>query len=130
MRKIKSMSIRQFLHGEVDASFTQKAKKYITNNKSFYVTIAGATIFFLFTGMDGVEAASEIDTKARSIYDKLIGIGKWVIVFKGALEMIQNLTSGNFQEAKAKFLQYLLIFIMLLGLPWAMDEVESLFKGS
>jgi hypothetical protein len=126
----KHMTIHEFLHGE-EKSFYQKAKSHIKKNKSFYLSIAGTTVIFLFCGMNGsVEAAGEIDAKARGIYYKLAEIGKWIIVCKGAIDIIQTASQGDFDAVKGKFIKYLMVFICLLGLPWAMDEVESLFKAN
>lgn len=128
MRKHQRMSIKQFVNGIEEQSITEKIKHHISRNKTFYIHVAGATIIFLFCGFDGSASASSIDVGARKIYDKLLNIGKWVIVIKGGIDFIQTVTNGDLDGAKKKFLTYLLIFAALHALPWSMDEIEKMFK--
>lgn len=128
MRKIQRMSLHDFLHGVDQETFLDKAKRHIAENKTFYVTVAGCTLIFLFCGFDGSALADTgIDRKANSIYRKILGVGKWVIIIKGGLEIIQNASNGDYNSVKTKFFSCLLIFLALLALPWAMDEIEDLF---
>lgn len=72
---------------------------------------------------------NSIDTGAKKIYAKLLNVGKWVIIFKGAWDTINNTIKEDFDKAKRSFLQYLLIYLILLAFPWALDEVDSVFSG-
>jgi hypothetical protein len=131
MKKIKRMSIREFMNGQMDQeNFIKKAQKHINQNKSFYITVGGMTIFFLTCGFDGSAMAAGttgIDRGMSEMYKKLLSVGKWILVIKGAIDTIQSVTSGDFELAKKRSLGYLLSFLILLGLPWAFGEMEKLF---
>lgn len=75
-----------------------------------------------------VEAATGIDARGAQIHMKLVGIGKWIIVGKGTVDIIQNVLNGDTDTAKSKFMGYLLMFALLLALPWGLNEVEALFR--
>lgn len=123
----KHMTISEFIHRE-EESFIKKAKKHIQRNKSFYISVAGTTLIFLFVG-DSAFAASRIDQKAKVIYEQLVDIGKWIIIVKGAIDIIQTASQGDMDSVKSKFIKYVITFLFLLALPWAMDEIQDLFKA-
>jgi hypothetical protein len=75
-----------------------------------------------------VFAASGVDVAGKRLYKRLLNIGKWVIVIKGGIDLIQSMFNGDMQKAKSTFMTYLLIFAALLGLPFALDEIENLFN--
>lgn len=133
MKKIQRYSIHEFMKGQLDQEhFIQKARKHIAKNSTFYITVGGMTIFFLFCGFDGSALAAGstgIDRGMSEMYKKLLSVGKWVLVIKGAIDVIQSVTSGDFETAKKRSLGYLLSFLILLGLPWAFGEMEKLFDG-
>lgn len=129
MRKVKTVgSITEFL-AQKEVPKPSHLRRYSTVYK-----VAGATITIILIGYCDVTtiapvfADSGIDKAARPIYDKLVSVGKWVIVCKGGMDTIKGVGSGDIDSAKKSFLSYLLIYLMLLGLPWAMDEVERLFS--
>lgn len=127
----KGMTIREFMNRE-ENGFMEKAKQHIVKNKSFYITAGGATVFFLFCGLDFASAAGQmdIDSKGESIYKRIVlGAGKWVVIFKGAFDIVQSATAGDLPSVKVKLIGYLLVFLTLLGLPWAFREIESLFDS-
>lgn len=125
MKKI--MTIREFLHREPDISFVEKAKRNIKRNKSFYIAVGSYTLIFLCMGVDA-SAASNIDIKAGQIYKQLVGVGKWIIVVKGAMDIIKSATDGDFSSVKTKLMGYLITFLILLGLPWAFERIEEVFN--
>jgi hypothetical protein len=126
----KGMTIREFMNRE-EIGFMDKMKHHIVKNKSFYITVGGATVFFLFCWFDFASAAGQmdIDSKGESIYKRIVlGAGKWVVIFKGAFDIVQSATAGDLQSVKVKLIGYLLVFVTLLGLPWAFKEIEGLFS--
>ncbi|MNI90945.1 hypothetical protein D3C73_1485400 [compost metagenome] len=75
-------------------------------------------------------AAGDIDSKARALYDnKLVKFGKWVVIIRGGWSTISKAIQEDFEGAKKAFLSYMLVFCILLGFPWACDQVEDAFKG-
>lgn len=74
-----------------------------------------------------VALAANMDDSGMKIYKKLAKIGKWAIVVKGAIDVIQSAINGDYQQAKAQFMGYLLCFAILLALPYGLDEVENAF---
>lgn len=94
----------------------------------FKYKAAGSAAVLLVTGVDVSFAASAIDTGASALYYELIGIGKWIIIFKGAFDTIKSVGNGDFDEAKKHFFSYLLVYLMLLGLPYGLDKVDQVFR--
>jgi hypothetical protein len=95
-------------------------------NHGFAYKVAGSAVILLTTGAD-LSFASAIDAKANVLYYKLIDVGKWIIIFKGGIDTIKSVGSGDFDMAKKHFFSYLLIYLLLLALPFGMNEVEKLF---
>jgi hypothetical protein len=85
---------------------------------------------FLLAGFDASAfASSGIDTEARKLYLELVKIGKWVIIFKGAIDIIKSLGEGDNAAAKKTFITSLLTFLILLGLPYGMDKIGEIFDS-
>ena len=74
------------------------------------------------------EAALGIESGAMRIYSSIVSLGKWVIIIKGTIDCIQSVLGGDFASAKRQFFGYIMCFAIMLGLPWAMNEVEAMFK--
>jgi hypothetical protein len=97
-------------------------------NHGFAYKVAGSAAVLLVTGVDvSFAAGSVIDAKANVLYYKLLDIGKWIIIFKGGLDTIKSVGAGDFDSAKKHFFSYLLVYLLLLGLPFGMEEVDKLF---
>jgi hypothetical protein len=94
------------------------------------VRSAGLSLVML-TGLEAsaFAAGTGIDAGANKLYIKLLGIAKWVIVFKGGLDTIKSVADGDMQSARKSFLGYLVTYGILWALPWGMNEVDKLFKG-
>lgn len=124
---MKTMSIPDFMQrGWQEERMIDAVIAHCRRHRIKYQVI-GFTLL-LFIGLtDQAFAGTGIDEKANSIYKKLVKIGKWVIVAKGGMETIKNAADGDFDSAKKKFLGYLVVYALLWGLPWAMDQVEGLF---
>lgn len=128
MAKIETMTISQFMnrstHSRKDTIF-----RWLEKNKIAYRVIGVTIIIFASGIIDPTAFASTgIDVGAEKIYAKLLNVGKWCIIIKGAWETINNTIKGDFDTAKKSFLQYLIVYIILLAFPWAMDEVDALFN--
>ncbi|GKU79833.1 hypothetical protein [Paenibacillus sp. L3-i20] len=101
--------------------------EHIDCNKTVY-RIGAITLAIMLGGIDIVSAASGgIDAGAQMIYTKLVNVGKWVIIIKGGFDTINATVQGDFVTARKSFLSYLLVYVVLLGLPWAFEQVETLF---
>lgn len=90
-----------------------------------FCLIGGALVF----GMESdVLAATTLEEKAEALYyDKFIGIARWVIAGKGGFDTISKLLKEDFDGAKKAGFQYLLTFLVLMGLPKGLKFVEELF---
>jgi hypothetical protein len=127
--KTKVINFNDFVSGKYSAD--QKAKKE-RRNKIIKTTVkvsALSTVIFLGSYDFAGAASSGIDIHARELYNKLLLVGKWIIIIKGAIDTINNVVQGDFGTAKRSFLGYLVVYMILNGLPWAMDEVDGLFAG-
>jgi hypothetical protein len=109
------------------ATLLDRILDHLNKHKIAY-QVVGFTLIIL-TSSSTVFAATGIDAGGKAIYSKLVNIGKWVIIFKGGWDTIMNTVRGDFDSAKKSFMQYLLIYVVLLALPWSLDQVDSVFKG-
>jgi hypothetical protein len=123
--KTEVMSISEFLHREKEP-FSVKVERHFKKYGMVY-KVAGITIIFL-TGVEiSAFASSGIDVEARKLYKELLGIGKWIIVFKGGFDTLKMIGNGDFDAAKKSFFGYLLTYLFLLGLPYGLDKVDGIF---
>ncbi|MEH7246446.1 hypothetical protein V7114_06560 [Neobacillus niacini] len=124
-------SISEFLQvGQVQREpepFSAKAERHF-KKYGFVYKVAGITIILLASGGTAFANGLGIEAGAEKLYTKLLVIGKWIIIFKGGFDIIKNLTNGDMDSAKKGFMSYLLIYLLLFGLPWVMDEIEVLFQ--
>lgn len=133
MAAVQTMTIPQFLTESYkivaeENRLINKLISHMERNKIAY-RIIGTTIFVLLASVDVAFAASTgIDAGGRKIYSKLTSIGKWAIIVKGGWSVINDTLKGDFDVAKKSFFQYLMVYVILLGLPWALNEVEVVFK--
>jgi hypothetical protein len=108
--------------------------EHISRHKVIY-RIGALTLTMLFAGglevlaepLNAVGDATGIDAGAEKIYKKLVRIGKWIIIIKGAFDTISHTVQGDFVAARKSGLSYMLVYVILLGLPWAFKQIEGLF---
>jgi hypothetical protein len=128
-RKIKTVPWSDIKSNEQPVCFVIDGHRFSGHMRSHgrkYIMI-GISIALLNGLSSDVFASSGLDVGARKIYDKIINVGKWVIIVKGGIDCIQGVANGDLQETKKKFMGYLLIYALLFALPWAMDEIKTLF---
>jgi hypothetical protein len=119
-------TISEFLHREKEP-FSAKVERHFKKYGMVY-KVAGVTLIILTSGLGShAFAASGIDIEARKLYRELIGLGKWVIVFKGGFDILKMIGTGDLESAKKSFFGYLLTYLFLLGLPYALDKVDGIF---
>lgn len=118
-------TISEFLRRE-EEPFSVKAERHFKKYGVVYKA-AGITIILLASGGSAF-AYSGIEIGAERLYTKLLSVGKWVIIFKGGFDIIKNMASGDFDSAKKGFLSYLVVYVFLFGLPWAMNEIDVIFR--
>lgn len=127
--KTEVMSFQEFLSGgkqqekwvcKMDRHF----KKY-----GFIYKVIGSTVIIMVAGggFDYAFAAGSLDESANRVYYKLVEVGKWIIIFKGGMETIKAAGGGDFDSAKKSFFSYLIIYLLLLGLPYGFNEIDKLF---
>jgi hypothetical protein len=127
--KEQRMSIKEFLNGREPETFSSIVKRHLDKYGIVY-KVVGATVIILVAGggFDSAFASSGIEAGAEKLYAKLLSVGKWIIIFKGGFDTIKNMANGDFDSAKKGFVGYLLVYLLLFGLPWAMDEIDMIFK--
>lgn len=116
--KTESMSIKEFM------SYKKKDNKVVCKTLAVTAVIAGTYL----TGFDIASASSSIDAGAQVLYSKLLLVGKWIIIIKGAIDTVNSVVQGDLGGAKRNFLGYLIVYLVLNALPWAMNEVDNVFK--
>lgn len=126
---MKTMTISEFMNREYELDSTiNKIAQHLKKHRIKYQIIGMTLIVFATGGFDGsVFASSGIDVGANKLYSKVLSIGKWVIIVRGAWETLNNAIQGDFGTAKKAFLQYLFIYVLLLAFPVAMNEVDKMF---
>jgi hypothetical protein len=121
------MSISEFLNGRKAEPFIVKLERHI-NKYGLVYKVAGVSIILLASGIGGTAfASSGIDIPARKLYYQLARIGKWVIVFKGGIDIVKAIGDGDMSAVKKSVFTYLLTYLLLLGLPFGMDKVDQVF---
>jgi hypothetical protein len=123
-KREERMSIKEFYARDF------KAEKIERKKKVYKVAIKAGltTTILLSTPHIGFAAGTGIDVGATKLYDKILLVGKWIIIVKGAIDTINNTAQGDFASAKKSFLSYLIIYLILKAFPWAMNEVDSMFN--
>jgi hypothetical protein len=124
MRSPESMSISEFMSRDFAKEFRIKR----INRRKFVLKAAGLTAIVMLGAPDLSFATTSLDEGASKVYYKLVSIGKWIIIFKGAISTISEVSKGDFDAAKRQFISYLFVYLLLLGLPWGMNQVDLIFK--
>lgn len=127
MTKFESMSIGEFMGRDFAYERELKRTKTERQVKKLLLRTTVTTVVY-FSGFDLVSASNGIDHGARIVYDKLLSVGKWIIIIKGGIDTINNVVQGDFGVAKKSFFSYLVVYLILNGLPWAFDEVDTIFN--
>jgi hypothetical protein len=102
--------------------------EHIERHKVIYRIGAMTLVMMIGFDVTAFAAESSIDANAGKLYHKLIGIGKWIVLMKGAFDTISHTVQGDFVAARKAGLAYMLVYVILLGLPWAFDQIEGLFE--
>lgn len=77
-----------------------------------------------------VFAATGLEDKAKELYfGKFLGVAKWIIIGKGGWDTVNKMLNEDFDGAKRGFIKYLVIFAILFGLPYGLDQVQEVFSG-
>lgn len=102
-----------------------------TYKKSFanlVPVIAMGSVFYL--NLHDVALASGFTERAEKFYfDTFMMLAKWIIIIKGGWDVIAKTLKEDFEGAKKSIIQYLVVFVVLMGLPHALDLVEEIFSG-
>jgi hypothetical protein len=127
--KKEVLSISEFLQRETEpfsAKIERHFKKY-----NFVYKVIGTTIFvFAVSGGIDVAFAADglIDKEGRALYKELIiGMGRWLILGRGAWEIISAVLKQDFEGAKKNVIGYSIAYACLLGLPHLFDKIDDLF---
>jgi len=131
MVRTEVIPFREFVRGEwKPKTAAEIVVEHVSRHKIIY-RAAGITLTLLLVG-DVVHAHAAgmdgIDAKAEKMYEKLARIGKWVIIGKGAFDAIGSTVQGDFIAARKSALGYLMVYLIVLGLPWAFGQIEDLFQ--
>lgn len=90
------------------------------------VVVMGTVIYF---NMEDIAFASNFTKRAERFYfDTFMMLAKWVIVVKGGWDIVSKTLKEDFEGAKKCIVQYMVVFVTLMGLPHALNFVEDFFK--
>lgn len=107
---------------------------HVSKHKAIY-RIGAMTVIFILAAATGVSAdalgspAGEIDNTAGMLYNELLKVGKWAIIIKGAFDTVSATIQGDFVAARKNAFAYMLVYVILLGLPWVFEKIEDVFQG-
>jgi hypothetical protein len=121
----KSFALQQV----VVQNMQQLFKKCMSTDNLFIKVIFLLIIFLSFYTNVYAMDTSRIDSAGRRIYFFIVALGKWVIIVKGAIDVITSVVNGDFQSAKKLFIGYIFAYGILFMMPWMFDEIETIFKG-
>lgn len=130
--KTEVLSIKEFLHGKEKQPISVKIEQHFKKYGSVYKNIgkvAGLTLIIISAPNIVVFASSGIDVEAGKLYKELVGIGRWVIIFKGGIDIIKKIGNEDMEGTKKTFISHLLIYLLLLGLPYGLDKVDHVFSA-
>lgn len=126
---MESLTIKEFMNRK-DERLTAKLERHFKKYKLVYKVAGMTTVLLTMGGFDySVAASTGIDIGAKKLYYEIVNIGKWIIIFKGGVDTIKSVGNGDFEAAKKTFFSHLLIYLMLLGLPYGMDKVDEVFRS-
>lgn len=113
----------------IDLEEVKSKIKTAIMNKETIIKIAGITLVLTLAlpQLTHAAGATGIDAAATKLYRKLLNVGKWVIIVKGGIDTIQSVVQGDMHHAKKNFLGYVLVYTILLALPWGLNQVDSMF---
>jgi hypothetical protein len=127
--KKEVLSISEFLHREKEP-FQDKVERHF-KKYGFVYRIVGTTIFvFAVSGGFDIAFAADglIDKEGRTLYKELIiGMGRWLILGRGAWEIISAVLKQDFEGAKKNVIGYSIAYACLLALPHLFDKIDGLF---
>lgn len=108
----------------------KKALVHIKKNKEIYIQLGRYVIYgsIMLANPSLAALASALDKGGYSLYKKVVNVGKWIIIIKGVIDTIQNVLQGDLDSAKRTFMMYVIAYAVILALPWAMNEVETVFS--
>jgi hypothetical protein len=113
-------SVSEFLRGGTaihESHFDKYGRIYKVAGVSLILLASGGTAF----------ATGGIEAGARTLYYELANIGKWIIIFKGGIDVVKAIGDGDASTIKKAVITSLLSYLLLLGLPYGMDRVGELF---
>jgi hypothetical protein len=125
--KKEVLSISEFLHREKEP-FSAKVERHF-KKYGFVYRVVGTTIYiFAVSGGFAFAADGLIDKEGRTLYKELIiGMGRWLILGRGAWEIISAVLKQDFEGAKKNVIGYSIAYACLLALPHLFDKIDSLF---
>ena len=70
----------------------------------------------------------DMEKKATGAYTQLVWLAKWAICIKGGWSTIHKMLQEDFDGAKSSAFQYLVIFVIVMAFPVALNYIEGFFK--
>lgn len=129
MKAFESMSISEFMSRDFKEEFRIESIEKRKRVTRITIKVGLATSFIIMSGFDvTIAAGTGIDDGAGRIYSKLLEVGKWVIIIKGGISTINFMIQDDATSARKAFFSYLIVYAILHGLPWGMNQVDDVFR--
>ncbi|WP_078428746.1 hypothetical protein [Alkalihalobacterium alkalinitrilicum] len=131
--KTQRYSISEFMaRNDGNNNLLTKIERHFKRHHITYKVVGTLIIVTVAGGMDfatpTLAASGSIDEAVRPFYNKLMQIGKWIIIFKGGFTIIKAVANEDFDKAKKSGFAYVLIYMILLALPWLFDQADEVFR--
>lgn len=123
-----TMNIPDFVrYGWQEETMIHSLFAHLDRHKIKYRIIGTAII--LFIGFSSIaDASTGIDVGAKKLYKKILNVGKWIIIIKGAFDVIKCGMDGDGPGVKSKLISYSVTYASLWALPWLFNEIDNLFS--
>lgn len=131
MKRYESMPLSEWLAGK---EFKNKPKVRLVRKYTIIAVTVFATVLIFQDGTNFALAisgsnSSGIEVGGRELYSRLVSVGKWIIMAKGGFETLKHVTNSDYEGAKKVGISHLVIFALLIGMPYAFDMIEELFSS-
>lgn len=104
--------------------------KIMSNNqlKRIAVITTAAVLHFQELALANNDGLAKIDAVGFKFLAVIQTIGYWVCIIMCLVEIIKNVSSGDYKKIGAIIAKYILIMAALFGLKWAFDFIRDVFK--
>lgn len=99
----------------------------LTNNIKLIIIVSIILIFYSSVCFAGDLNLDKLDTAGNRILNIVRRVGYWIIVIKAVIDVIKSVTQGGTKDIGGIVMKYILMYLALWAIPWALRLVEGIF---